>query len=80
MKLAVKNNHALIDGRRKPAAYFGSVGVPSEAGNGKAKLTLSFPDWREGKVAPATFEVPITDAKKEDPSGGAELENHLGYR
>jgi hypothetical protein len=43
------------------------VGVPSEAG--KAKITLSFPDWREGKVAPATFEVPIVDAKKADPSG-----------
>jgi hypothetical protein len=29
---------------------------------GKGKLTLSFPDWKEGKVAPATFEVPIVDA------------------
>jgi hypothetical protein len=38
------------------------VGVPDEAGNGKAKVTLSFPDWREGEVAPATFEVPIVEA------------------
>jgi hypothetical protein len=22
---------------------------------------LSFPDWKEGRVAPATFEVPIAD-------------------
>ena len=43
--------------------------VPSEAGNGKAKITLSFPDWRESKVAPATFEVPIVDATKADPKG-----------
>jgi hypothetical protein len=35
------------------------VGVPGEVGNGKAKITLSFPDWKEGKVAPATVEIPI---------------------
>jgi len=42
------------------------VRVPDEAGNGKAKVTLSFADWKEGHVAPATFEVPIVpaDAKK----------------
>jgi hypothetical protein len=28
---------------------------------GKAKVTLSFADWAEGQVAPATFEVPIAD-------------------
>lgn len=27
-----------------------------------AKVTLSFPDWKEGKVAPATFEIPVVDA------------------
>jgi hypothetical protein len=37
---------------------------------GKAKITLSFPAWREGNVASATFEVPVIDAKKADPSGG----------
>jgi hypothetical protein len=35
------------------------VRVPSEAGKGKAKVTLSFPDWKEGKVTPATIEVPV---------------------
>jgi hypothetical protein len=45
------------------------VRVPSEAGNGKAKITLTFPDWKESKVAPATFEVPIVDAKKADLKG-----------
>jgi hypothetical protein len=37
------------------------VRVPDEAGLGKAKVTLSFPDWAEGQVAPATFEVPIAE-------------------
>ena len=45
------------------------MGVPSEVSNGKAKITLSFPDWRESNVAPATFEVPIVDATKADPKG-----------
>jgi hypothetical protein len=38
------------------------VRVPKEAGKGKAKVTLSFDAWKEGKVAPATFEVPVVDA------------------
>ena len=37
----------------------GSVRVPDEAGNGTAKITLSFSAWKERAVAPATFEVPI---------------------
>jgi len=39
------------------------VGVPGEAGKGKAKITLSFPDWKEGKVAPVTIEAPIGEPK-----------------
>jgi hypothetical protein len=39
------------------------VRVPEEAGTGKARVTLSFPDWKEGQVAPATFELPIADAQ-----------------
>ena len=38
--------------------------VPAEAGKGKAKVKLSFDSWQEGKVAPATFEVPVVDAEK----------------
>jgi hypothetical protein len=37
------------------------VRVPEEAGVGKARVRLSFPDWKEGHVAPATFEVPVVD-------------------
>ena len=58
--------------------------VPSEAGNGKAKVTLSFPDWKDGNVRPATYEVPIVGAetssvvtdRKTPPSakGGGQLQ------
>jgi hypothetical protein len=40
------------------------VRVPEEAGKGQAKVTLSFPDWKEGKVAPATFEVPVVEPER----------------
>jgi hypothetical protein len=39
------------------------VRVPEEAGKGKARVTLSFADWKEGHVAPATFEVPVVDSE-----------------
>jgi hypothetical protein len=35
--------------------------VPVDAANGKAKITLSFADWKQGNVAPTTEEVPIVD-------------------
>jgi hypothetical protein len=38
------------------------VRVPKEAGKGKARVTLSFSDWKQGRVEPATFEVPTVDA------------------
>jgi len=37
------------------------VRVPEEAGQGKAKVTVSFPDWKEGNVKAATFEVTIPE-------------------
>jgi hypothetical protein len=37
--------------------------VPAEAANGKAKITLSFANWKEGNVASTTLEVPIVDTK-----------------
>jgi hypothetical protein len=39
------------------------VRVPEGAGSGKATVTLSFPAWKEGNVAPATFAVPIEEPK-----------------
>jgi hypothetical protein len=42
------------------------VRVPDEVSLGKALMTMSFDDWKEGHVAPAKFEVPIVEpaAKK----------------
>lgn len=34
-------------------------------GGGKAKVTLSFPAWKEGKVSPATFEIPVAEPEPE---------------
>jgi len=39
------------------------VRVPEGAGSGKATVTLSFPAWKEGNVASATFKVPIEEPK-----------------
>jgi len=39
------------------------VRVPAEAGVGKAKVTVSFEDWKGGKVQPVTFEIEVTEKK-----------------
>jgi hypothetical protein len=41
--------------------FGGRVRVPANAGTGKAKVSVSFSAWPEGKVAPTTFEVPIVE-------------------
>jgi hypothetical protein len=38
------------------------VGVPDDAASGKAKVTLSFAAWIEGKVIPATYEIEVRGA------------------
>jgi hypothetical protein len=40
------------------------VRVPDGVGLGKAKVAVSFSAWREGKVAPATFEVAVVKPEK----------------
>jgi hypothetical protein len=37
------------------------VRVPQETGKGKARVRLSFDAWKEGRVAPATFEIPVEE-------------------
>lgn len=51
----------VLEGRCCGTRFFGRSRVPEAAGTGKAKVTLSFDAWKEGKVAPATFEVPVVD-------------------
>jgi hypothetical protein len=33
---------------------------------GKAKVTFSFAAWKEGKVAPTTWEIPVVAAEKKE--------------
>jgi hypothetical protein len=42
------------------------VRVDQKIGPGKVKITLAFPDWTEGKVAPAKYEIPVEDEEEEE--------------
>jgi len=33
-------------------------------GEGKAKITLSFEDWKDGRVAPAVIALSVSELKK----------------
>jgi hypothetical protein len=43
------------------------VRVPAEAGVGKASVTVSFADWKEGKVSPVKYEIEVTAKKQVTP-------------
>ena len=45
------------------ANFEGPVRVPSEIGDGKAKVTISFEAWKGGQVSPSTVELPIRPAE-----------------
>jgi hypothetical protein len=45
---------------------YGPVRVPEEAGLGNAKMTLSFDDWKQGEVSPATVTIPVIEKKVEE--------------
>jgi predicted nucleic acid-binding Zn-ribbon protein len=49
------------------------VWVFPEAAGDKAKVSLSFPDWKEGNVAPATFEVSIRKHAAKDQAPKVDL-------
>jgi hypothetical protein len=38
------------------------VRVPSEAGEGAAKVTIRIPDWKGPELSPTSFAVPLDDA------------------
>jgi hypothetical protein len=42
------------------------VRVPDAAKAGKAKVTLSFADWKEAKVAPATLDITVVDVTPDE--------------
>ena len=47
----------VLDQRYCGDRFYGPVRVPADAAGDKAQVTVSFPAWKEGQVAPATFEV-----------------------
>jgi hypothetical protein len=49
--------------------FDGPVRVPENAGGEIAVVVLSFPDWKEGHVAPTRVEVPIRDDPPVLPEG-----------
>lgn len=60
-----------LDGRCCGTRFFGRLRVPPAAGLGKAKVKLSFDAWKEGKVAPGAFEVPVVDEEATPRAPGA---------
>ncbi len=52
----------VLDKRCCGTLFQGSIAVPVEAALGKARVTLSFPGWRDGKVEPEVVEVQVSDA------------------
>jgi hypothetical protein len=52
--------------RTGQALFIGTVMVPSDVGDGKAKVRLSFPEWKGFDVAPTVQEVPVTEPGPED--------------
>ncbi len=45
------------------APFSGWIDVPADIGAGEVKITLSYPDEKEVRVAPATFDIPHPKAK-----------------
>jgi hypothetical protein len=46
--------------------FHGPVRVPAEATLGKAKVTFSFDAWKEGHVAPSTWEYTVVKPEPKD--------------
>jgi hypothetical protein len=42
------------------------VRVPDEAGDGKATVKLSFPDWKQRSVRAAEFQITLSPTTKAD--------------
>jgi hypothetical protein len=53
------------------------VWVPAEASLGKVKVTFSFGAWKEGRVAPSTWEYNVVEpeAKADDKKTAAKAKN-----
>src|SRR5262249_36118555 len=52
------------DGQGCPYCFAKNLTVGKMAEQGKVKVALSFADWKEAKVVPASFEFPIAIPKR----------------
>jgi hypothetical protein len=48
--------------------FYCTAWVPEESGLGMAKVAVTFANWKQVPVAPATVEIPVVDA---EPGKGA---------
>jgi hypothetical protein len=55
------NTTVSLSRREGQVRFTGWTRVPDQAGRGNAKVTLNLPNWRTGRVKPATVEVPIVE-------------------
>jgi hypothetical protein len=53
-----------LDQRCCGDCFYCFMQLPDDADLGKAHVSVTFPDWKEGLVAPGLFEVPIVLAEK----------------
>jgi hypothetical protein len=56
-----------LDSRCCGTLFRASVKAPDGVAEGKARVSLSFADWKAGEVAPATGEVAVTKAARPRP-------------
>jgi hypothetical protein len=52
------------------SCFYAPIGVPDDAAEGKAKVTLSFDAWKEGKVKASMVDLPVAvrnTPKQRDP-------------
>jgi hypothetical protein len=52
--------------------FHGPVRVPAEATLSKAKVTFSFDAWKEGQVAPSTWEFTVVKPEPDDKKTAAQ--------
>jgi hypothetical protein len=48
--------------------FHDTVRVESEPCPGKVRVTISFENWKEGMVAPATFELEVPKLENRSPT------------
>ncbi len=54
----------VLNGRCCDDLFLGDIRLPEKVGLGAVKVTLSFADWKDGKVSPNVVKIPLEAAKK----------------